>query len=374
MSRPLRVLALTTYPEYAAATRYRVLQYVPLLRDLGVELHVRPFVTNRTFAGLYDRRKVARTAAGILAGIARRFADVLRLGAYDVVFVQREAALLGPPLAEWLSQRRLPLVLDLDDSTYIERRSEVFGAFAAALKWRGKTNQMLRWSDHVVCGNPTIAAYAERMGLPTSVLPTIVSVDRFTPRTAAPGAGEDVPVLGWIGTHSTFPYLRTLFPVFRRLAEVHRFRLRIIGAGAERVEVEGVEVESLPWKLDSEIADLQSFDAAVYPLIVEEFSEGKSGFKAIQYLSCGIPYVVTPIGIVTQLGVPGTTHLEARTDDEWFHALSRLLSGAALRREMGAKGRAYAVEHFSTRRTAEELARVFRAVVEKKQEKKKAAR
>jgi glycosyltransferase involved in cell wall biosynthesis len=210
--------------------------------------------------------------------------------------------------------------------------------------------------------------------LPTSVLPTIVSVDRFAPRTPPPAAGEGVPVLGWIGTHSTFPYLRTLFPVFRRLAEVHRFRLRVIGAGAGEVRVDGVEVESLPWKLEREIADLQSFDAAVYPLIVEEFSEGKSGFKAIQYLSCGIPYVVTPIGIVTQLGIPGATHLEAMTDDEWYHALSRLLSDAALRREMGARGREYAVARFSTRRTAEELARVFRAVTEKKKEKKKAAR
>ena len=359
MTRPVRILALTTYPEYAAATRYRVLQYVPLLRKLGVEMHVRPFVTNRTFAGLYDRRKILRTSAGILSGIARRSVDVLRLGRYDAVFVQREAALLGPPVVEWLVQRRMPLVLDLDDSTYIERPSEVFGALAAALKWRGKTNQMLRWSDHVVCGNPTIAAYAQGMGLSTSVLPTIVDVSRFTPRAASP---PGVPVLGWLGSHSTFPSLRTLFPVFRRLAESHRFRLRIVGAGEEDIRIEGVEIESLRWQLDREIADLQSFDVAVYPLLVERWSEGKSGLKAIQYLSCGIPYVVTPIGIVKELGVPGVTHFEAMTEDAWFDALSQLLMHPALRRDMGAKGREYAVAHFSLDDPVGELARVFRTV------------
>lgn len=358
MSERLRVLALATYPEHAAATRYRVLQYVPLLADEGISLDVRPFLTNRVFAGLYDRRKVLRTAGGIVAGIARRTRDVLRLGFYDAVFLQREAALVGPPVVEWLAHRRLPLVLDLDDSTYIERPSDVYGSLAAAVKWRGKTDRLIRWSDHVVCGSPAIAAHVARFGKPTSLLPTIVDVNRVTPRTER-AQGE--LVLGWIGTHSTFAYLRTLLPVFRRLAETHRFLVRIVG-GAEEVKIDGVEVESLPWKLERELEDLQSFDVAVYPIVADKWAEGKSGFKSIQYLSCGIPYVASPVGVVAQIGIAGVTHLEATTEDEWYDALSRLLTDARLRGEMGRRGRAYAEEHYSTRRAAAALADVFRDV------------
>jgi glycosyltransferase involved in cell wall biosynthesis len=359
----VRVLALPALPEYAAATRYRILQYVPLLAELGIRTDVRPFLSNRTFAGLYDRARAVRTSLGVLAGAGRRLIDATRLRSYDLVWVQRQTAPIGPPVLEWLAHRRSALVLDLDDATYIEPPSEVFGAFATILKGRGKADKIIRWCDHAVCGNPVIAAYIGGKGIPTTVLPTLVDTDTFTPRARRP-AGQIV--VGWIGTHTTFEYLLTLMPVFRRLAAVHDFRLRLIGSGRADLHVEGVNVEARPWALDREVADLQSYDVAVYPLATDEWAQGKSGFKAIQYLSCGIPYVASPVGIVAGIGTPGITHLEARTEEEWFNGLSRLLTDAALRDAMGKEGRRYAVEQYSTRQAAATLAGVFRTVAERR--------
>lgn len=359
MTDVLRVLALETYPRLAAATRYRVLQYAPLLEEQGIVLDVRPFLSDRVFAGMYDRRNGLRTGAGIVAGMARRLRDVLSLAGYDAVFVQREAALVGPPLVEWLAQRRMPFVLDLDDATYIDRHSEVFGSLATLLKWPGKTDHLIRWAAHVVCGNPTIAEYVRGRGKPATVLPTMVDVDVFTPR---PVRTEGELVVGWIGSHSTFPYLRTLLPVFRRLAKSHRFRLRVVGAGTTLLSEEGLPVESLPWDLHREVEDLRSFDIAVYPIVEDAWATAKSGFKAIQYLSCGVPYVASPVGVVKEIGTPGVTHFEAVTDDEWHAALSQLLTSAALRERMGKAGRAYAVAHYSTRAAASELSRILRNV------------
>ena len=359
MTLSVRVLALPALPEFAAATRYRVLQYVPLLGEAGVHVDVSPFLTNRTFAGLYDRARAVRTVLGVLAGSGRRLVDAARLGSYDVVWVQRESALIGPPVLEWLAHRRSALVLDLDDATYIEQRSPVYGGFASMLKGSGKADRIIRWCDHAICGNPTVAAYVGGKGVPTTVLPTLVDTDRFTPRGART-TGEIV--VGWMGTHSTFEYLRSLFPVFRRLAATHRFRVRIVGAGRTDLHVDGVDVEVRPWSMEREVEDLQSFDVAVYPITADEWALGKSGFKAIQYLSCGIPYVASPVGIVESIGTPGVTHFEARSEAEWFDHLSRLLADAALRDRMGKAGRGYAVEQYSTRQAAATLAGVFRAV------------
>jgi glycosyltransferase involved in cell wall biosynthesis len=359
----ISVLALPALPEYAASTRYRILQYLPLLAELGIRADVSPFLTNRTFAGLYDRAHAIRTAFGMIAGAGRRLVDAARLGSYDLVWVQTQAALIGPPVLEWLAHRRCALVLDLDDPTYIESQRSVFGAFASILKGRGKADRIIRSCDHAICGNPTVAAYIAGKGVPTTVLPTLVDPDRFTPRAVRP-PGEIV--VGWMGTHSTFDYLLTLLPVFRRLAATHRFRLRIIGSGRADLCVEGVDVEMRPWAIEREVEDLQSCDVAVYPLATDAWAQGKSGFKAIQYLSCGIPYVASPVGIVADIGRPGITHLEARSNEEWFDALSRLLADAALREAMGQAGRRYAVEQYSTRRAAATLAGVFRTVVERR--------
>jgi glycosyltransferase involved in cell wall biosynthesis len=357
MSRPLRVLALATYPELGASTRYRILQYVPLLADEGIALDVKPFLSNATFAGLYDKHRRARSAIGVLAGIGRRTLDALRLGSYDLVFVQREAALVGPPVFEWLARRRVPLVLDLDDATYLDRRSDVYGPLVDAAKWPGKARRLIDWADHVVCGNPEIAAYVVGQRIPATVIPTVVDVDRYVPRPSRP-AGD--LVIGWIGTHSTFVYFRTLLPALRRLAATHRFTVGIVGAGAGEAPLDGLVADMRPWRLDRELDDLHSFDIGVYPIVAEQWALGKSGFKAVLYMACGIPYVASPVGVVAQMGIPGVTHFEARTEDEWVAALSRLLSDADLRTAMARQARAYAVEQFSIRRSAKMLGDVFR--------------
>ena len=80
-----------------------------------------------------------------------------------------------------------------------------------------------------------------------------------------------------------------------------------------------------------------------------------------------VPFVdLSHVLVVASIGTPGVTHLEARTEEEWFAALSRLLTDADLRDAMGRAGRSYAVEHYSTRRAAATLAGVFRSVAGKR--------
>src|SRR5215212_8940791 len=99
------VLALASYPIEAAATRYRLEQFVGPLRERGIELEVRPFLSSRQFGSLYRRSQLPRTAAGVVASAFRRLADVARARRADVVLVQREAMMFGPPVFEWLMSR-----------------------------------------------------------------------------------------------------------------------------------------------------------------------------------------------------------------------------------------------------------------------------
>jgi glycosyltransferase involved in cell wall biosynthesis len=360
----MRVLALASYPVEAAATRFRVAQFVRPLAERGIDVRLSTFLDARLFGSFYRRDDLARTALGLGMASARRLGDAWRARSADVLLVQREAMIFGPPVVEWLAARALrrPMVLDLDDATYVRYDSPTYGRLGAALKWWRKTDDLIRWARIVTCGNRNIAEYVESKGGRAVVIPTVVDTDEFRP---AERAGRDVPTVGWIGTHSTFPFLEAVFPVLRELAREHRFRLKIVGAGARRIELEGVEVEYLDWSLAREVEDFRSLDVGLYPLTVlgnapNEWLAGKSGFKAVQYMSVGVPFVVTPVGVCAEMGEPGATHFAATTPAEWRDSLAALLADADLRRRMGDAGRRHALAHYGVPAQAEKLAGALR--------------
>jgi glycosyltransferase involved in cell wall biosynthesis len=370
----MKVLALASYPVEAAATRYRLEQFVAPLAERGITLTVRPFLDSRLFASLYRRSRMPRTALGLARSALRRLGDVVEAHGSDVLLVQREAMMFGPPLIEWLATRagRCPMVLDLDDATYVSYTSPTYGRLGSALKWFGKTNDLIRWARVVTCGNRSIAEYVSSLGGHAVVIPTVVDTERFRPRERERAAGEEPLVMGWIGTHSTYPYLESIFPALRQLAEKHRFRLKVVGAGRDGISVPGVEVENLAWSLEREIEDFQSFDIGLYPinagLYADKWAAGKSGFKAIQYMAVGIPYVVTPVAASSEIGEPNVTHFCAETQDEWRARLETLLTDAERRVSMGQAGRRHATEHYTVPAQADKLAGALREAAGERRE------
>jgi glycosyltransferase involved in cell wall biosynthesis len=122
-------------------------------------------------------------------------------------------------------------------------------------------------------------------------------------------------------------------------------------------------VENLPWKLEREVEDFQSIDVGLYPIdegLYPGWASGKSGFKAIQYMAVGIPFVATPVGGSTDIGEPGATHLLARTSKEWHKALTELIVNRERRKAMGATGRQHAIQHYGLQDQADKLADVLR--------------
>ena len=361
----MKVLALASYPIEMAATRYRLAQFVEPLAERGIQLTIRPFLDSELSASLYKRAQWPRTTLGLLRSAVRRVADVSQASRADVLLIQREAMIFGPPVVEWLATRlgRCPMVLDLDDAIYVRYLSPTYGRLGSALKWFSKTDDLIRWARIVTCGNRTIAEYVTAKGARASIIPTVVDTEQFYPVAERPESDE--LVLGWVGTHSTYQYLASIFPALQRLARDFHFRLKVVGAGRDEIKVPGVRVESLSWSLEREIADFQSFNIGLYPIIEDEWSAGKSGFKSIQYMAVGIPFVVTPVGACAEIGEPEVTHLAARSEDEWSAALARLLSDASLRRKMGAAGRQHALQYYTVAAQADKLAEALHAAAGK---------
>ena len=364
----MRVLALTSYPIEAAATRFRVGQFAEPFRSHGVDLNIKPFLDSGGFKNLYSSGSFSPKLKSMLGGVLGRMRQTFDARNYDVLLVQREAMPVGPGFFEVAYSKfgGLPMVLDLDDATYVRYISPTYGRLGSALKFFGKTDKLIDRSELVICGNRFIAEYVEGRGSRAVVIPTVVDTDIFKPAER----NNEVPVIGWIGTHSTFPFLERLFPVLRGLAVKHPFVLKIVGSGRERIDLDGVNVRNLPWSLEREVEDFRSLDIGLYPIDTKgtldpAWLAGKSGFKAIQYLAVGVPFVMTPVGVCGEIGEPGKTHFNAASDEDWYNALDKLLLDAELRNEMGQSGRKHSLANYRLEMHAETLANALREVHEK---------
>jgi glycosyltransferase involved in cell wall biosynthesis len=89
------------------------------------------------------------------------------------------------------------------------------------------------------------------------------------------------------------------------------------------------------------------------PLRDDEWSKYKCGLKLLQYMSCGIPGVASPVGVNADIIDHGTNGYLASSPREWEESLSRLLDDAAHRSQLGAAARRTVEEKYSIRANLE---------------------
>jgi len=350
----VRVLAIVPYATgRAPGQRYRIEQWAPHLSAEGVEIEFAPFFPLRTMDILYRPGHLLAKAWGVIAGYARRPHTVLRAGSFDVAYVYREAAPLGPPWIERVLASRLPVVYDFDDAIYLPATSAA-NAWLGALKSPSKTAALCRLSNHVTVGNEVLAAFAHRHARVVSVVPSTIDTDTYIP---LPGPATPRPVLGWTGSTTTLSHVAALRPVFLRLREVVDFELRIVGGA---LEMPGVRVTCLPWRAASEVEDLRAIDVGLMPLPDDEWSRGKCAMKALQYMALAIPAVVSPVGANASVVEHGVNGLHASTEDEWVERLASLLRDSSRRAALGARARRTVEAGYSCQVHAPRMARILR--------------
>jgi glycosyltransferase involved in cell wall biosynthesis len=365
------MLALSPVPEEGAGCRFRIAQYVPALEAAGIDVTISPFFTREFFELVYRKGHYVRKALLFARRALDRLHSLSLRRDYDILYIYREAFPVGPAILETLLARTpgVAVVYDFDDAVYLPNTSDANRAIAA-LKWPGKVKSIVGRSDGVIAGNEYLAAWARQYSDAVRVIPTCVDTTKFVPRTDVVDSRTNVdlrtnvaqafrpasapPIVGWIGTPTTVPYLLSLQRVFQEVARTHPFVLRVCGAGAD-VQIPGVQVDNVPWTLDAEVSLFNTCDAGVYPLSDDEWARGKSGFKAIQFMACGVPVVAAPVGVNREIIQDGTNGLLASTPAEWIDKLGRLLSNASLRAELGAAGRRTIEAEYSLRANAPKM-------------------
>jgi glycosyltransferase involved in cell wall biosynthesis len=360
----MRLLAIVpSIYDTSPGQRYRIEQWEPLLRKSGVEITYAPFESDELHALLYKSGNIGRKLSLVAEGIFRRISTLKSVKDYDVVYVFREAALLGPAFFErWIYRSGVPMVFDFDDAVFVSYRSPTNG-YLSYLKFASKVKSICRMSAHVMAGNPYLAEYARAVNENVTVVPTTIDTDKYTVRNKADQSAIPTigPTIGWTGSFSTVQHLDTLRPALQKLAQQAKFRLRVIGTPTYKLE--GLDVEAMPWRAATELRDLEAIDIGVMPLPDDAWSKGKCGLKALQFMALGIPTVCSPVGVNTDIIQDGENGFLASSEEEWVEKLGQLLNSRELRERLGNAGRQTVEQNYSATVQAPRVFELLRSVV-----------
>jgi len=345
VSRQPRILALAAHPERSAATRFRLTQVLPYLRARGWDVVFEPFVDDVFFRDFYAGGNRLEKARYLAARSLYRLVSALATHNIDAVFIQREAALIGPAYTEFIlhALKRLPIIFDFDDAIWHYNLPRSKHPIAAGLlKYPNKCWYTMRRASCVIAGSSYLAQRAREVNTHVEVVPTVVSSTMWTP---LPGRFEGAlrkdatPRIGWIGSHSTAHQLELVEPALRQLrAEGYDFEVHVVGAGDD-FALDTVEVQSRPWRLDQEIQEFQRIDIGLAPMHSDLVYQGKCGFKQIQYMAVGVPFVSSWVGGAKDFVVDGENGLIAHGTGDWYRHLKAFLESRELRERLARNGR-----------------------------------
>lgn len=341
----MKILFIVPYPHgEAPSQRFRFEQYYPALQKASIEYEIAPFLDDKTWQILYKPGHQLAKVMGILAGFLRRKLLMFRVRKFDYVFLHREATPIGPPIFEWFMAKVLgaKIIYDFDDAIWLPNTSE-HNQIAAKLKWHHKVDSICKWAYKVSCGNEYLCNYARQFNSKVVLNPT--TIDTVNHHNQVKNQHTAKVVVGWTGTHSTVEYLNELVPVLQKLEHECTFEFRVISNRPPDFQLKSLVY--FDWQKDTEIEDLLQFNFGVMPLTDDKWAQGKCGFKALQYMSLGMPAVVSPVGVNTRIVTNGVDGFLCTTPAEWEIALRQLITNETLRAEMGQAARRKIEGHYS---------------------------
>lgn len=330
----MHILFLVPYPQgKAPSQRFRFEQYFSALKKAGHSWTISPFLDEKAWEIIYKPGHWFAKFMAIARGFWRRKKEMLNLGKYDFIFVHREIVPIGPPIFEWFITKvmKKKVIYDFDDAIWIPNHSE-HNQMMYYLRRYNNTRTLLSWAHKASCGNQYLCDFASKYCRNVVYNPTTIDTENYHNRETKhenPGF-----VIGWTGSHSTIKYLNELYPVFQDLAQDHTFEIHVISDSPPSFKLDNLKF--IRWSKETEIDDLLKFDVGIMPLHKDMWAEGKCGFKALQYMSLGIPALVSPVGVNTRIVDHVTNGYICSEINDWkIHLKEMMENRTELRRLAG---------------------------------------
>lgn len=266
---------------------------------------------------------------------------------YDIMILQREMISTLYSLERFFIK---PFIFDIDDAVHLHQK------FHSVDKLAKKANAI------VVCNN-YLADYYKKLNHNVYIIPTPVDIEKYKPSKH----NNSKIIIGWIGTSSNFPSLKSIEKELSSfLANTPNSILKIVSNENPNFSIiNKQDYIYKKWSETEDVADIQSFDIGIMPLLDTKHSRGKCAFKMLQYMSCGIPVLSSCLPMNKKILQMGKCGFCIEQKDNWIETLDILSQSKKLRDSLGREGRKIIEQNFSTKIYTEEYKNIILEVLSK---------
>lgn len=340
--------------------RYRFEQYLNYFESQGFHVSLSATLSAEDDIILYGKSNVLKKIYIILKSVFIRIKDLNRAHHFDIIFIQREALLIGSSFFEKHFYKKTKVVFDFDDSIWLLDTSPENKKYDF-LKNPNKTKINIANAHAVIAGNSYLADYAKQFNSNTWVIPTTINTDYHKPEPKT--KHHDKIVIGWSGSITTIKHFEMMIPVLKAIQKKFPNRVEIQVIGQANYANPELIIVSKVWDAKTEVEDLNCFDIGIMPLPDNEWAKGKCGLKGLSYMACGIPTIMSSVGVNCDIIQNGINGFLANNHEEWNYYLSELIEKPELRAKIGSNGRETVVKNYSVNAHKQRYLEVLKSLI-----------
>ena len=291
------------------------------------------------------------TVAGYPKSLLKKMSLLRKAKEFDIVYLQKK--LLSPPEVKILRKYAKRIFFDFDDAIYCRNNTE------GDLESRSRDMRfryIVQNADLVVAGNGVLADYARQFSKNVVIIPSAVET-RNIPVKDYTAVHEDT-IIGWVGGRGNLHHLKMLSPVLKELSSGHSIQVNIVCDAA--LDIPSVKVKNIPWRLETQEKEIALFDIGVMPLPDDRWTQGKCGYKAIQYMAAAVPPVISDVGSNRDILDHNREGFLVPSIDGFYGTLKLLVEDRNRREKIGLNARKKAEERFSVHVVGKMLADILK--------------
>lgn len=337
----MKILALTKYPYEGPSSRYRFYNYQHCFKENNITMTIKPFFSNSYFT---TTNKVQKISIVFFSYICRFFLLLNLLifkNKYQLILIEYELFPYFPALFEYfLKKRGIKYIVDYDDAAFhkYDMNYNRFTRPFLKLFLKNKIAKVMKYADGVIVCNDYLDRYAREYNSNIFRLPTVVLLHKYKKALLEFKKEDDTFIIGWIGSRTTSVYILEILPTIKKFVETYpNVRFELVGFDKNLLSDEDTDkhnINVVSWSEEQEIENILNFDIGIMPLHSDPWSQGKCGFKLVQYMSCKKPVIASPVGINCSLVQNGKNGFLVESLEEWFEAFERLYLDEELRVKM----------------------------------------